>query len=99
MLIGSFDFRTLILEPFSGLLWLSKFWSIYLHYLLTLLQPCILGGGILEDAVRETEVWMLNCLGFNLGLPLPQQFLRWARFADPTVVKKSAKLIHATCTY
>jgi len=46
------------------------------------------GGGVLETALRETEVWMLNCLGFNLGLPLPQQFLRWARFAEPTLVKK-----------
>jgi len=46
------------------------------------------GGGVLETALRETEVWMLNCLGFNLGFPLPQQFLRWARFAQSTVVKK-----------
>jgi len=46
------------------------------------------GGGVLETALRETEVWMLDCLGFNLGFPLPQQFLRWARFAEPTMVKK-----------
>lgn len=46
------------------------------------------GGGVLETELRETEAWMLNCLDFNLGLPLPQQFLRWARFAEPTLVKK-----------
>ena len=33
---------------------------------------------------------MLACLGFNLGLPLPQQFLRWARLAEPTLVKRTA---------
>ena len=49
-----------------------------------------LGGGVLETELRETEAWMLNCLDFNLGLPLPQQFLRWARFAEPTLVKSSA---------
>ena len=47
----------------------------------------LLGGGVLETALRETEVWMLDCLGFNLGFPLPQQFLRWARFAEPTMVR------------
>jgi len=52
-------------------------------------EICFLsGGGVLESALRETEAWMLNCLDFNLGLPLPQQFLRWARFAEPTLVKK-----------
>ena len=47
------------------------------------------GGGVLETALRETEMWMLACLGFNLGLPLPQQFLRWARLAEPTLVKNT----------
>ena len=53
----------------------------------------LLGGGVLETALRETEVWMLNCLGFNLGFPLPQQFLRWARFAQSTVVKTASSFI------
>ena len=48
------------------------------------------GGGFLETALLETEVWMLDCLGFNLGLPLPQQFLRWSRLAQPTLVKSTA---------
>jgi len=46
------------------------------------------GGGVLKSDIQDTEVWMLACLGFNLGLPLPQQFLRWARLAEPTLVKK-----------
>jgi len=46
------------------------------------------GGGVLERDIQDTEVWILACLGFNLGLPLPQQFLRWARLAEPTLVKK-----------
>jgi len=52
-------------------------------------EMCYLsGGGVSESALLKTEVWMLDCLGFNLGFSLPQQFLRWARFDEPALVKK-----------
>ena len=58
--------------------------KLEIHLFLTTFPP---GGAVLESQIRDHELWILQSLGFNIGIPLPQQFLRWARYAAPGLVK------------
>ena len=55
-----------------------------IHLFMTTCPP---GGAFLESQIRDHELWILQSLGFNIGIPLPQQFLRWARYTAPGLVK------------
>ena len=46
------------------------------------------GGGAPATEILSMELRMLPVLDFWLSVPLPLQFLRWARLADPVVVTK-----------
>jgi len=84
--VGRVEKEILQLSGATALLIASKYEETYPPEVAEICH--LAGGAVLESQIRDHELWILQSLGFNIGIPLPQQFLRWARYAAPGLVKK-----------
>jgi len=84
--VGRVEKEILQLSGATALLIASKYEETYPPEVAEICH--LAGGAVLESQIRDHELWILQSLGFNIGTPLPQQFLRWARYAAPGLVKK-----------